>query len=308
MFIATYERGFLGGYGDRIVGLISVYVLADIFRRPFKLVWTKEPIHRHVDIREWSTEGLQMPPYVPTILLLSHEPHDIQRKLRTEPLNRIFPYEVTKFILNQELVHHFYKNPHHIHKIPYTDRMMAAYRDLYTRIMPPTPSTLQTIQALTGGRRDFVGIQVRGGDIYMNPTESHKVLDAATLPTLFQRIAEHLAAETNTCPIFLTSDMGNQAYDCAKAVWGARVQYNADPVQHMDWKGGAEDATASWKVYVDNYILANCTTRLYITKASNYGRVAALAAPHDDIWDLETCRGLVKSELFSKHTQIGGKN
>lgn len=303
MFIATYERGFLGGYGDRIVGLLSVYVLADVFKKPFKLLWTKEPIHSHVDIAKWSIDSITVPPYISTILILSHEPHSLLRQLRTSLPSRIFPYEVTKFIVNQELIRHLYKNPHmaSVHKIPYSERMISAYQTLYTQILPPTQRTLNTIQTITGGYKEFVGIQIRGGDNYMNPTESHKVLDVLALPTLLQQIAVHLQDKDKDLPIFLTSDIGAKAYECATQVWGTRVVYNADPVQHMDWKGGAEDAAGSWKVYVDNYILANCTTRLYITYASNYGRVAALAAPHTDIWDLERCRKLEKSELLSKH-------
>lgn len=314
MFIATYERGFLGGYGDRIVGLMSVFVLADIFQKPFKILWTKEDIHKHVDYTPWDALTLQhqskpMPPYIPTILILSHEPHVFLRKLAHEPMHHIFPVSpdaVTKFILNQEIIRYLYKNPHptfnRMKEITYETRLINAYQQLYTRILVPTSATHETIRIITGGRRDFVGIQIRGGDIYMNPSESHTVLDAAKLPSILARIRDHLADESAV--IFLTSDMGDTAYECAKTIWGKdkdRIVFNSEPVQHMDWKGSEEDIAKNWKVYVDNYVLAMCTLRLYITCASNYGRIAALAAPHTDIWDLETCRSLAKSELFSKH-------
>ena len=37
MLIISYEKGVLGGYGDRIVGLISIYVLSEILKTSFRL-------------------------------------------------------------------------------------------------------------------------------------------------------------------------------------------------------------------------------------------------------------------------------
>jgi hypothetical protein len=308
MFIIAYEGGFLGGFGDRIVGLLSVYVLAKIFGRPFKILWKKENIRTHVDYSRWDAEdpAIQYPPYIPKHIILSNEPHRLLRQLRSDPLPRIFPQAAVKFVLNQELVRWLYKNPHlpqNICAVSYNERMLSAYRDLYTQILPPTAKTLERVQQLVGNRKDLVGIQLRGGDIYMNPAESHKVLDDGALPAILQRIADHLAESSlGAAPIFITSDMGEKVLEAAKTVWNPeRILYNGAPVQHMDWAGGASDVADTWKVYVDNYILATCTQRLYITRESNYGRIAALAAcPSQGIWDAQTCTELVPAELFAK--------
>jgi len=44
LVICFDEKRYLGGYGDRIVGLIAVYLMAKALRRPFKILWTKEPM------------------------------------------------------------------------------------------------------------------------------------------------------------------------------------------------------------------------------------------------------------------------
>jgi hypothetical protein len=77
-------------------------------------------------------------------------------------------------------------------------------------------------------------------------------------------------------------------------VWSS-VLTVAEAPQHLD-----EPLVGDFsKVYVDNYILSQKTDRLFISPKSNYGRVAALSAVHDHVFDLKG-EPIVKKSLVSK--------
>jgi ABC-type proline/glycine betaine transport system ATPase subunit len=142
-----------------------------------------------------------------------------------------------------------------------------------------------------------IGIQVRAGDIYMDRTDRHCVMTDpnSELTLLFAKIKDH-ARELGEYSIFITSDYAGAA-DIANSIWksGERVLTSPGLPQHLD-KNPAGDFS---KVYVDNYILSQKTTRLYVSDGSNYGRVAALSAAHDSLYSL-SCKPLEKRKLVSK--------
>ena len=44
MFIISYPKMLLGGYGDRIHGLITIKILSKLFNHDFYILWNKENI------------------------------------------------------------------------------------------------------------------------------------------------------------------------------------------------------------------------------------------------------------------------
>ncbi len=294
-----------------MVGIISVWALAKLLRRPFYIKWTKEDIRSHLDYAQWDAENPEIawPPYIRAVVAMDAEAALALGKQMAGSHNP-FPAPAVKFVLNQEIIRHVLKNPRFRgRQSEYEAIMLAAWGHLYTDILKPTPQCWSDVEGIVPPdyTKRLVGIQIRGGDIYMNTHdgERHVIVPNidAELPGILLGVRNHLVLEgwnPNECGIFITSDIGKKVFTAAKEVFGTdNVLYNDKPVNHLDWCGDAEVST-SWKVIVDNVILSKRCHRLYITGVSNYGRVAALSANHSDIFDVFSCMPLQKRDLFAK--------
>ena len=52
MLVICFDKNvLLGGLGDRIVGLMSIKLISKLLHRPFYILWNKEDIKDHVDLR-----------------------------------------------------------------------------------------------------------------------------------------------------------------------------------------------------------------------------------------------------------------
>jgi hypothetical protein len=302
MFVIAFdEKRYLGGYGDRIVGLIAVYLMAKLLRRPFKILWTKEPMKTFLSYAPYDYE-VETPTPAAFVKIVNALDAQARHKHYMMTSAQLFPnagYPVTKFYANQEIAQYLYKNPRFTGR-PYLADIYAAYKMLYTDILVPTISTAEKIARVLSGKKPImIGIQVRAGDCYMDPAKAHRVITdvAEGLPFLFASIeAEANAAYgAGTYSVFITSDYGGAAA-LAAAHWAPEdVLTVAEAPQHLD-----EALVGDFsKVYVDNYILSQRTDRLYISPRSNYGRVAALSAAHDLCFDLKGA-AIPKKSLLSK--------
>ena len=125
--------------------------------------------------------------------------------------------------------------------------------------------------------------------VYHNPQQQ--------IRDILQRIQSHIHTqiEPGTYSVFLTSDC-DLVYSIARDIFGDCVLYNTTECQHIDRKVSGDFS----KFYIDNYILSQRTTSMYISAYSNYGRIAGLSAQHSNIYDLE-CNPVVLHRLVSKH-------
>ena len=58
MFIFAADKRYIGGYGDRLVGLVSCNVMANLLGRNFRILWTNENIRPYFnyDIHDYENE------------------------------------------------------------------------------------------------------------------------------------------------------------------------------------------------------------------------------------------------------------
>ena len=307
LIICFDEKRYLGGYGDRIVGLIAVYLIAKVLRRPFKILWTKEPMKSFLSYTPFDYEEIPVESRVSAAFTKTINALDAQGRhkhyMMTAP--HVFPntgYPVTKFYCNQEIAQYIYKNPRYAGRpaSSYLEDIYAAYKSLYTEILLPLPAVRDKIEAVLSTKKPvMIGVQVRAGDCYMDTTKTHRVLENPMegMPLLFAYIKGNADAAygCDGYSVFVTSDYGG-ASAIAGSIWRPDAILSIpEAPQHLD-----EALVGDFsKVYVDNYILSQKTDRLYISPRSNYGRVAALSAVHDLCFDLKG-EVVPKKSLLSK--------
>ena len=297
MIIIAFDEDskLLGGYGDRIVGLMSCRAIAELMGREFRIHWTKENIEPYFDYTKYKYDNQKNTNPIIYDLIDNRTKKDY---FIMSP--RILPEPIIKFYLNHDICQDIYKNITFSGK-NYEADMFRFYKTLYTDIFIPTKIIHDKINELISPENQIpiVGIQIRAGDIYIQGIwgNSYKALDSPekTIPDILQAIRAHLDLSFTEYKVFLTSDY-NEIYRLALEIWKPeQLVYLNSLVQHMDRHPSGDFS----KILVDNYILSQKTARLYISDWSNYGRVAALSSVHDNIYNLQ-CVALNKGRLLSK--------
>jgi hypothetical protein len=281
-----------GGYGDRIVGIISCKLIANLLNKEFRINWTRENIKPYLNYEKYEYIEDNAKP------IKEYRVIDNRNVLKEylETSTELFP-ETSKFYINQEIAEFLYKNPRFLERDYLTD-IFTMYKTLYTDILIPTEVLITKATAIVPESEvPVVGIQIRTGDIYIKGIfwNSYKVIEnpETTLYEIFTKIKEHISFEEYK--VFVTSDY-TDIYPILLRVWDKdSVLYVHDQVQHMDRHPSGDFS----KIFLDNYILSQKTDSLYISDCSNYGRVAALSSRHDTIFNLK-CEAVDKAKLLTK--------
>jgi hypothetical protein len=286
MLVICFEKNrLLGGYGDRIVGLIAVQIIAAELGQEFRILWEKEDITPYFEYAAFNN------PNEDTIEnnLIDNQLR-IKEHLMTAP--NPFPDPITKFFLNQEIAQYRFKDAD-----TYFNAIFAAYKALYTETLRPTARLLDKVDECLAGHQNIVGIQIRCGDCFMatNKGEWYNTGARDHIHAYLTQIKSDLDVCYSDYSVFVTSDFPGILEE-ARQVFDT-VLYIDDPIQHIDRPAINEDIS---KVFADNYILSQRTAELYISANSNYGRVAALSATHDRIYDVTSAQPLDKRRLLSK--------
>lgn len=309
MIIIAFEpKGLLGGYGDRVVGLVACKAMSDLLGRDFRIRWTKEDVSAYIDYTKYAAPSEQECAPCYTYDCIDRQTALKEQMMTAADSSSVFTQPTVKFYLNQEIAQYLYANPifQRASTDYYTD-MFAIYKSLYTDILKPTPSSLARIDSICGDHTRIIGIQIRTGDVYIKNNAKYnpyKAIDdvPSTVRTLLTNIKAHMDQgqdDTTTYSVFITSDY-DDIRPLAETVWPAdRILYNSETAQHIDRPMRGECS----KFYVDSYILSQRTTRLYVSDYSNYGCISALSARHDDLWDLHA-NPLNKTLLLSKHDRM----
>jgi len=288
----------VGGYGDRIIGLLSVRMLSKALGRDFYILWNKENIRPYINYAKYDYERLEKKGSE-HIRWLIDTPFEIKHYLQSSA--KLFDdADATLFYVNYDMAQYLYTNPLFA-DINYPTAILGEYQTLYTDILVPTDSLMGVIDRFTADKVNIIGIQIRCGDIYIaNAKEPYCLEETVTRAhDILTAIKNRCCIKYPTYSIFLTTDY-DEIYTIAKTVWDpSQIIYNSDPIQHIDRPIG-EDTS---KVFIDNYILSQRTIELYISDYSNYGRVAALSCVHSNIYNLN-CSPLDKFSLTNKGEQL----
>lgn len=305
MLVISYPKNnLLGGFGDRIIGLISIRLISKLLNKDFYIEWNKEDIKSYIDYSKYDFNLIKDKSDDKKILNM------IGRSKRRKARNYLnikkpFPNKITKICLNYELAQFFYKNKSFSDKGDYKKDIINAYEELWTEILIPTELLKNKINSIIKDTKKIVGIQIRCGDLGMITNKGEKESYNNHYPETIKNIKKYLEnikdhIEIEDYNVFITSD-SNDAVNKAKEVWEEdKILYNYDLIQHIDRKAVNNDIS---KVFVDSYILSQKSDILYISEYSNFGRIAVLSCGHELIYNLK-CEKLKKINMVSKRIKL----
>jgi len=302
MIVIAYEKGkFIGGYGDRIVGLVACKLMANLLNQKFYILWSRENIKKFINYDKYDFNMIN----ITSKDIKLYDSIDKQTKFKKYLIEgvKLFPNKVNKFYLNQEIAQYLYKNKLFLNK-NYLEDIYNIYKTLYTDILKPTNEMINIINNTIPKNIDIkniIGIQIRAGDIYMVKDRNVVVLKNPDIEikNILDRIKQHIEKDINNYYIFITSDYNN-IFKISSEIWPNNLLYCNKKILHMDRNQLDDDLS---KIFIDSYILSQKTHRLYISSYSNYGRISALSAIHNNIYDFKG--NLIElKKLISKHEMI----
>ena len=299
MFIISYPKMLLGGYGDRINGLIGIKILSRIFNHEFYISWTKEDITELFDYDKYNIHNTIHNKNIPNSWKMIDGGKgriiDYVEDKKKQNINYkyMFPDSKYSFSIN----HNISRRICNIIKLKLTDEeIIREYEKLYSDILIPKNVFIQKVHAIIKDKKNIVGIQIRCGDRFMvtNRSESHSTGNFHHIDKFLTNIKKHCDDIFDTYNVFITSDC-DEVYNKSKTIWNEEnIIYNDDIIQHLDRKPVNSDIS---KVFIDTYILSNHTIKLFVTFNSNYGMVSALSCNHNDIYEIN-CKKISKSDIL----------
>lgn len=307
MIIIAFDRHhLLGGLGDRIVGIISAKVIANVTRQKFFILWTKENIKKYLNYEKYDYELNKI--NTNSIRVYDFMNNRNIAKNFMENNKNLFEYEINKIYTNNEISEFLFNIPKYSDKNFY-DIIFSEYKSLYKDILKPTKHLLDLVNNYTENKDNIVGIQIRAGDWTMKTNKNdyagghsykrfrNKTDRDSIILNIFKKAKKHINDDDF---IFITSDC-DKVYELAKTLWKEeKIIYNDDIPQHFDRKSIHNDIS---KIFIDNYILSQKTRLLVISEYSNFGRIAALSSNHDNIYDLDL-KKIDKKDLIVKHPNL----
>ena len=284
-----------GGYGDKIVGLVSSLMISKLINYKFKICWERDNFDNYFDIKH------------STISSDNFKQNDFKRYdhidfknyfMKNE--NNLFPYKYNIITIGKEISHFLVKNDS-LTIDNYYKNILNYYQNLYKNILIPKKILIDEVNKLCINKNNpIVGIQIRMGDSYIKNIKGYDSLFSSKriiktknkLKELLKYIKTNIKFKQYS--VFITSDFYDN-FTISKEIFDDVIYYNSK-ITHS----GQSKNINFIKTIVDNLILANKCDQLFISQHSNFGRIAALANKSDDIYDI-FCKKLNKKKLISKY-------
>lgn len=302
VFVIVFDNSeYMGGYGDRVVGIISISLISRILNKKFLINWKRENVKNIIEYNDFEKYDINNK-FKNIKIMNANFSHPFIQILKNgniellNSLNNIFFYcnlELSKYLFNNKL----------FSNINYYDEILKEYKSLYTNIIKI--KNKQYVRNLITNKTNIIGIQIRAGrpdwnekgaDV-CNSKYKNSFLTSEIVIKNLNNVKNHIEKTYNIYNVFITSDFEN-IYNISLDIFNDKLIYNNLEITHIDRNPNLNTID---KVFIDNYILSQHTIRLYISSYSNYGRIAALSSFHNEIYDSETCNKLENKNLLSKH-------
>lgn len=286
MLIIEFNKNILnGGFGDRIVGLISLKTVSTFLNTDFYIKWDKENITNVVDYSKYDyyniskganniSKGANNNISKRTNNITNIKKHDIM----TPKIDMLKEWRDSNYFNNNLILNLNYDISHIFLKENNYKLMIEEYEKLYTDIFTIKNDIMNIINDITKNKR-IIGIQLRAGDHWINAGEvvGCHYTDMNKIYKVLENI--YLSAKSDYY-FYLSSDIDLKEF--GEKIFGDKLLYCDIKPTHLDRK---PDENSMKKIIIDNYILSQKTETIYISEYSNFGKVAVLSGNHKNIYN-----------------------
>jgi hypothetical protein len=266
MLIIEYNNDILnGGFGDRIVGLISLKTISTFLNTSFYIKWDKENIKNVVNYSKYNYYNYN---------IKNVKKHNIM----TPNINMLKEWVNNNYFNNNLILNLNYDISHLFLKDNNYKLMINEYEKLYSDIFIIKDDIMDIINNITKDK-NITGIQLRAGDHWIGAgdiVENHY----NDMNKIYKVLEDIYKYSNNDNYYYLSSDIDLK--NIGKEIFGNKLLYCDIKPTHLDRN---PDENSMKKIIIDNYILSQKTETIYISEYSNFGKVAVLSGNHKNIYN-----------------------
>ena len=268
MIIIEFNKNILnGGFGDRIIGLISLKTLSTFLNKKFYIKWDKENIKNVIDYSKYDYYNIK----TKDINILKHD-------IMTPKINMIEEWKDNKYFDNNIILNLNYDITHVFLKDNNYTMMINEFDKLYSDILIIKKDIMDVINNITFNKK-IIGIQLRAGDHWIGAGDI--VNNHYTDMNKIYNTLENIYNKSNTeYYYYLSSDIDLK--EMGNKIFGNKLLYCDIKPTHIDRN---PDENSTKKIIIDNYILSQKSEIIYISEYSNFGKVAVLSGNHKYIYN-----------------------
>lgn len=275
MSIIFHAKTGCGGYGDRLVGLITCYFISKVMNKEFYIKWESPNIDEFIYIKN---KYITNEEYT-EINLIDQNGNNLRKFFEEKKLEEIFINNNLKIFCNQNLVKHLYKNKNYPKLINYEEDMKEAYNKIYTEFLIPKEEIINISNSFNinfSKYNKIIGIHIRTGDLNMGVGGNHILFNKDSLEDIIMKISDYIKNNwEGNYAIFVTSDWEN-INEIFKKYIDKEIFYFDMNVIHIDMIKNTDNVNNGIKkLFVDHILLTLCDDTI-THSVTNFGRTAAI--------------------------------
>jgi hypothetical protein len=258
-----------GGFGDRLIGIISCISLCEKYNCRFFIKWHDTPLNEYFDYELYDYFNFTFSSN--TNKICSHNTNELIQHFCNKEAED-FNCENLIVNTNQNI---WQLNNNYNSQEEYEEYTYTLFKTLFNVYLKPKTNLLTSINEIIDNK-SIIGIQLRFGDVFMNVENTqinNPQYNHFPLGRNINMVRNTILTICNDNPdkhIFITSDI-----DINKIINMSELKnvlyYNKPPV-HIERSINKTDIE---KCYIDFLILCKCE-KLYITFESNFGRIPGI--------------------------------
>lgn len=250
-----------GGFGDRLVGLISCIFLSELTGEELFIDWADPSIDNfftYNSISEYDLQNIRLFDLAEKTEFIEQLP-DLKKYFSNRSIQSNLNF-IDRLFVNQGIDRSFFEQ-----------KVLALYASLFEKYLTPKEMLLNRVNK---NREQFagktIGVQLRMGDTYLN-VGKYEGLNIDGIDEIFESIRSDQSFDS----LFLTSDNQDVIDRVHEYFIDKNIIYDDTRIRHSDRMVTSDDEML--KVLSDMLTLSKTDFR-YISLGSNFGRIANLIA------------------------------
>ncbi|XP_064596708.1 uncharacterized protein LOC135463379 [Liolophura sinensis] len=276
-------RSPCGGWGDRLRGIVSTYVMAVLTNRVFVINMTSPcplTMWLHPNLIPW-TVHIKPESQTDEIFIDVHDNTRFSELLKSVDLSKFFIKDVVRLTPNYDLFSRLKLNPIYQTQLtemskPVPGKPVSLFSRIFEDLFAMNHNLEFQVSKFLAGlyepkrHRTLICAQIRMGRNPSIPRDTEIRTRPSELKALWNFLQEY--KNDNRFKIFVTTDSESVRKE-AKKLFSSQILDTSGPITHPDYRHGNDSCLGLGKIILDQYLLRFCDT-LVISK-SLFGVIGA---------------------------------